>query len=122
VDDYVYYMDVPNNYRLCRYSLNQGVIEVLTDDRIDMFNMGNGKIFYQKSSPSSPALIRMNYDGSDKEIVAEGVFTDINMSSQYVYYHPFESDAPLYHNSITGPINPTSFDAALIATQQNSSK
>jgi hypothetical protein len=115
--DYVYYMDVPNNYRLCRYSLSMGVIEVLTEDRIDMFNMGSGKIFYQKSSPTSPALIRMNYDGSEKEIIAEGVFSDINMTSQYVYFHPFGSDAPMYHNEILGPVNPRPFEAALIATQ-----
>lgn len=122
VDGYAYYMDVPNNYRLCRYSLSEGVIEVLTDDRIDMFNMGNGKIFYQKSSPSSPALIRMNYDGTDKEIIAEGVYSDINMTSQYVYYHPFGSDAPMYHQSILGPVNPHPFEAALIATQQSNDK
>lgn len=116
VDGYVYYMDVPNNYRLCRYSLSEDVIEILTDDRVDMFNMGSGKIFYQKGSSVSPALIRMNYDGSDKETVAEGIFTDINMTSQYVYYHPYGSDAPMFHNSISGPINPTTFDSALNAT------
>lgn len=117
--DYVYYMDVPNNYRLCRYSLSQDVIEVLTEDRIDMFNMGSGKIFYQKSSGKSPALIRMNYDGSEKETIAEGVFCDINMTSAFVYFHPLGNDAPMYHQSIFGQVNPTTFDAARSAINKN---
>ena len=42
--DYVYYLDVANNYRLCRYSRSQNVVEVLTEDRVDCFNMGGGFI------------------------------------------------------------------------------
>ena len=45
--DYVYYMDVENNYRLCRYSLSRNEIEVLTNERIDCFNVGYGYVYYQ---------------------------------------------------------------------------
>ena len=116
MDNYVYYMDISNDYRLCRYDMLQGVIEILTHDRVDFYNIGGGKIFYQKSSKTSPALIRMNLDGSEAETIAEGVFCDINMTSQYVYYRPFGSEVPLYHVSINGPAIPTTFDSARSAS------
>lgn len=115
---YVYYMDVANNYRLCRYSLSADVIEVLTNDRIDSYNMAAGMIYYQKSSSTEPCLMRMALDGSNPEVVAEGVFSDINITSRYVYFHPFENAAPTYRTPVNGPIQVQTFDAALEAALQ----
>ncbi len=97
--DYVYYMDVAENYRLCRYSLSQNVIEVLTDDRVDCFNIGNGYIYYQKNG-DTPQLKCMRTDGSNVLVIAEGNFTNINMTSQYVYFQEFNNEQALYHSYI----------------------
>lgn len=98
--DYVYYMDVANNYRLCRYSFSRDVIEVLTNDRVDCFNVGNGYIYYQKNSTTEPQLKCMLTDGSCMQVVAEGIFTDINMSSKFVYFLEYGDDTTLYHSPL----------------------
>ena len=113
--DYVYYMDVPNNYRLCRYSFTDNVIEVLTEDRIDTYNLCGDMIYYQKNSSIEPSLMRMGLDGSNPEVVAEGIYSHINATSQYVYFHAFESTIPTYRTPIEGPVAVTTFDAALNA-------
>lgn len=95
--NYIYYMDVANNYRLCRYDMNQRVIEVLTNDRVDCFNVGGGYIYYQCNSATSPALKMMGADGSNPTVVAEGNYTNINMTSRYVYFQEFGNDSSLYH-------------------------
>lgn len=95
--DYIYYLDVANNYRLCRYSLSQNTEEVLTNDRVDCFNVGNGFIYYQKNS-TSPCLMCMRTDGSDAQLIAEGIFTNINMTSQYVYFQEYGNDTTVYHS------------------------
>lgn len=95
--NYIYYMDVANDYRLCRYDLNQEVIEVLTNDRVDCFNVGGGYIYYQYNSTTDPALKMMGTDGSNPTIVAEGNYTNINMTSRYVYFQEFGSEGSLYH-------------------------
>ena len=95
--DYVYYMDVDNNYRICRYSLSQNVVEVLTNDRADCFNIGNGYIYYQKNG-SNPELICMRMDGSEPITVAEGTYTNINMTSRYVYFQEFSDPDSWYHS------------------------
>lgn len=112
---YVYYMDVANNYRLCRYSLTDDVIEVLTDDRVDLFNIYDYYIFYQTSSKTEPALKRMYTDGSNAEIIREGVYQNINVTSQYVYFNSFDEPSPVYKTSTYGSVNVTTFDAAMEA-------
>lgn len=111
-DGYVYYMDVSENYRLCRYSLNNNVIEVLTNDRIDMFNVYDSYIYYQVSSTDAPALKRMRTDGSSQELVREGVYQNINVTSEYVYFNAFNETTPVYKTYTYGPVNVTTFDAA----------
>lgn len=95
--DYVYYMDVANNYRLCRYSFSQNLIEVLTTDRVDCYNIGSGYIYYQKNG-TTPQLKCMRADGTDQKVIAEGNYTNINMTSQYVYFQEFGKETSLYHS------------------------
>lgn len=95
--DYVYYMDLDNNYRICRYSMSRDVVEVLTNDRADCFNVGNGYVYYQKNG-DNPQLICMRTDGSDAKVVASGNCTHINMTSRYVYFQYYGEDNTLYHS------------------------
>lgn len=97
---YIYFMDVSNNYRLCRYSLSLNEVQVLTNDRVDCFNVGNGYIYYQKNDSVSPQLRCMRTDGSDNYMVAEGNFTHINMTSRYVYFQAFGNDLTTYHSPL----------------------
>ncbi len=111
-DGYIYYMDVAENYRLCRYSLSANTVEILTNDRVDTFNVGNQYIYYQRNSFSEPALMRMLLDGSSPEVVAEGNYSDINLTSSYAYFHAFGEDTPIYHTPVNGAVNVTPFTAA----------
>lgn len=108
--DYVYYLDVAENYRLCRYSFSQKVVEVLTNDRVDCFNVGGGYIYYQKNG-NTPSLNCMYTDGSGVQVVAEGNYTNINMTSRYVYFQEFGNDTSLYH-AYLGSSSYSTFDSA----------
>ncbi len=107
---YVYYMNNEENFTLCRRSLNGGDEEVLTDDRVDCFNVVNNTwIYYQKNSRTEPALKRMSLDGGNNEIIMYGNFTEINSSSMYVYFRPFDNDTTVYHQLVNAPANPQLF-------------
>ena len=99
---YIYYLDLGNNYRLCRYSIYDHTIEILTSDRVDFYNIGYGVIFYQKNSPTEPALVRMNLDGSDQEIIRPGNHNHINMTSRYVYFQDFGDEVRTYKTPLYG--------------------
>lgn len=118
VGDYVYYMDADSNYRICRYSLLDGSVTPLTQERVDFFNVYDSLIYYQTNS-TQPALKRMNVDGSGEEIVQNGIFKDLNITSQNVYFTGFASEVPVYHTPTFGPLNVTTFDAASQAAASN---
>ncbi len=112
---YIYYLDVADEYKLCRYSLNNDVVEILTHDRVDCFNLAGGYLYYQKNSVDEPALKRMTLDGKEPEIIAEGNYTHINVTSKYVYFSAFGNDIPLYRTPINGPVSVNTFTAAMEA-------
>lgn len=116
---YYYFMDISNDYRLCRYSPSADLVEVITNDRIDFFNIYGDYIYYQKSSAGDPALKRMYTDGSNVETVAEGIYNNINITSNYVYFTEYNSDVPMYKTPVYGSVNVTAFDAANAAAEQN---
>ncbi|MCR5672123.1 MAG: DUF5050 domain-containing protein [Lachnospiraceae bacterium] len=87
----LYFMDMNDNYCLYRYSLSDGQLTKITDERVDTFNVYENVIFYQRNQ--NPALIRVNADGSDPIIIAEGNYENINCTSTYTFYSPFKEDA-----------------------------
>jgi hypothetical protein len=110
---YIYYMNISDNYKLCRYSFQDRTVETLTTDRLDHFNIYENTIYYQKSSSSDPALKRMNLDGSNPEIVDEGNFQNVNITSEFVYYNEFGIPMPVYKTPTTGPIDVQTFAAGM---------
>ncbi len=111
-EGYIYYMDVSSDYRLCRYSLTGNTVEILTNDRVDAFNVGSGYLYYQRNSQTEPALMRMRLDGSEPELVALGNYSNINLTSAYAYFNAFGQEVPVYHTPVNGPVNVTEFAAA----------
>ena len=98
--DYIYYLDVENDYRLCRYVLGSKTLEVLTEERVECFNVGNGYIYYQTYSKQNPKLKMMSTDGSTVATIAEGNYTKINMTSRYVYFQEYGKETVTYHSPI----------------------
>ncbi len=117
--NYVYYMDLDTNYHLCRYSLTDGSVATLTTERVDAFNVYDTIIYYQTGSSNEPALKRIGIDGSNEETIANGYYTDINITSQYVYFRDFNSEIPVYKTSTFGAVNVQTFDAAKDAALKN---
>ena len=95
--------------------MSDDVVEVLTKERVDLFNVYGNYIYYQTSSKPAPALKRMFIDGSSQEIVSEGVYQNINITSQYVYFNAFKEPTPVYRTSTFGPVDVSTFDAAMQA-------
>lgn len=111
---YIYFMDLETDYELHSYNLATGEEMVLSTDRIDFFNVYDSVIYYQKSSKSEPALKRVRIDGTMDEVVMEGVFESVNITSMYAYFHEFGLPTPVYHQSTFGGIAPSVFQPDVI--------
>lgn len=108
--NYIYYVDADRNYGLNRYDITANTVEILTKERVDYFNIGNGYIYYQTAG-SSPALKYMFQDGSGVQTLAEGAFCNIQMTSAYVYFQAFQDEDTMYHTFLGDSIY-TEFTAA----------
>ena len=93
---YFYYMDISDDYKICRYSPSAQTVEILCHDRADNFNVSYGYIYYSVSVGDMPGLYRMHIDGSGRELVYSGYVCDINMTSTYTYFREFNTDYPIY--------------------------
>ncbi|MCR4655856.1 MAG: DUF5050 domain-containing protein [Lachnospiraceae bacterium] len=95
-DNYIYYMSVDNDYALYRYNISANTIERVTEDRVDAFNLIGNFIYYQKNSATEPMLIRMHRDGTGSEIIANGIYMNINTTSYYTYFQDYLDPGKLY--------------------------
>lgn len=96
--NYIYFLNVSEDYILCRYNIMDNTLTRLTSERIDCFNVLGGVIFYQRLG-KDPALIRMTEDGSSVDVIAKGYYCNINMTSQYTFFNDFEDQSVYYYTS-----------------------
>lgn len=96
---YLYFTDCENSYRLARVDLTTNEKIILTDDWVDCFNIYNGTVYFQRNS-DSPALCSVRTDGSDYTVLKEGIYTNINIAGNIVYFKDFHSEL-FYKLSIT---------------------
>lgn len=110
-DGYVYYIDPTDDYSLCRIDPQSLNISLISKERIDFFNIYGSVIYYQVSVGENPALHRVASDGSGDSIIASGVYKDIQTTSEYLYFRPFDSDEVTYHmhhgSSLVEPFIPS---------------
>lgn len=102
IGDIAYYLDAANNYTLTRTDLMSGETVTLTEDRVDCFNIAGSFIYYQRNSESSPALCRIGTAGGESEEIIPGNYTDINITSNYVYFYPYNNSTTCYRCPTTG--------------------
>ncbi|WP_408071529.1 DUF5050 domain-containing protein [Butyrivibrio sp. JL13D10] len=100
--DYVYYIDAAHHYRLCRANLVSGSNEVLTNSRVDYYNMNEFNIFYSTSEAGNQTLRVMKLDGSGNTVIAEGIFHGLSLTSKYLYFKAFGVENVMYHIPIDG--------------------
>lgn len=100
--EYIFYIDPTNNYALCRYDRTTEEDLILTDERVDFYNIYGDIIYYQVSVGEAPALHRINSDGTNDIILSSGVYKDIQTTSEYVYFRAFDDDSVTYHCSHYG--------------------
>jgi hypothetical protein len=113
---YVYYLDLRNDYQLRRYSFSTGVVEILSEERISDYNVGYGYIYYQTMG-DDPHLTVMRSDGSNPQVMASGVYTNLNLTSRYLYFKDYFTENVTYHSPL-GSSSYSVFEAArAVATE-----
>lgn len=117
--NYIYFLDVSSDYSLCRYDLNTGRVDVLSTERVELFNLNDVFIYYQTNTGDTSAFKRMYLDGTGEETIASGTYTNINITSNYVYFQPFENQVIMYKTPAYEAVNVTEFETAKASALEN---
>lgn len=105
-----YFLDVENDYCLTRLDLNTKETRALTTERVDCFNLYGSYIYYARNE--DPALCRIKIDGSDNTEIKSGIFTDINVTSRFVYFRQLDEPDTIYCTPTNGLPSVTVFKPA----------
>ena len=103
VDSYIYYIDVGAGYKLCRTNMSNRIVEVLSNDRVVNYNIGEKMdvIFYQVENGEDHKLMRMKLNGGNQEEIAKGDFFNISITSMYTYCFVKAIDEDIMYRVLT---------------------
>ncbi|MCR5127347.1 MAG: DUF5050 domain-containing protein [Lachnospiraceae bacterium] len=118
--DNVFFLDMDDQLRLKCYSLTNDSVRTISNETIDSYNLYGDIIYYQTvdmTGGSDYALKRIRVDGSGEEVVRPGTAAGIQITSDYVYFHDFANDMPIYQTPTFGSVNVTTFSGASTAVK-----
>lgn len=112
-DTTAYFMDCDSNYAIARTDLATGEKTLLSEDRVDWYNLYGDYIYFQKNESEHPCLGFMRTDGSGYTTLFEGNFKDITITSEYVYFRDFSTDQS-YCVPLGSSASPVAFDPGVV--------
>jgi hypothetical protein len=102
-EDYIYYLDLDNNYSLNRMRLDGSERTVLIDKFCSTYNITNsGKyLYYQVDDEDNSGIGRLNLETMEHELLLEGYYKQIHVTDSYVFFKDYD-DSRTYVLSADG--------------------
>lgn len=93
VDDYIYYINIEDNYKIYRMNLDGSNPTKLVNKRCSTYNITNtGKfLYYQVDNGKSNGIYRMNLTTLDSVSLQKGDYKQINVTEQYVFFKDYDN-------------------------------
>lgn len=107
-----YFMDCDNNYAIACVDLTTGEKTLLSEDRVDWYNVYGDYIYFQRNDAEHPALCRMRTDGTDYKELVDGNYMNISVTSTHVYFQDFISEQTFCMSKASGS-KPEPFDPGI---------
>lgn len=93
----IYFLDCEQNYALMQLNRSQTTPKMLVSDRIESYNVYGDTVYFQRNNLNGDAaLCRIGTDGSNYQVIVEGNFSNINVTSQYVYFNETDNTKTVY--------------------------
>jgi hypothetical protein len=90
---YIYYMDISDNYKLYRMKADGSDKTLLVNKRCSTYNITNsGKyLYYQVDDTKKNSICRLNLETMEAETLLKGNFKQINVTDNYVFFKDFDN-------------------------------
>lgn len=98
----VYYIDGNSDYSIVHTNLEYDSPVYITKDSVESYNVYGSYIYYQRFDEDGSALCMIKNDGSDFQVICEGDFCDIHVTSGFVFFREYHS-GDVYYFPRTNP-------------------
>lgn len=98
----VYYIDGDTDCSIVHTNINFDNPTFITRDSVDSYNVYGSYIYYQRFDEEGSALCMIKNDGTEFQVLKEGDYCDIHVTSYYVFFRDFHS-GDMYYFSRTNP-------------------
>lgn len=116
-DNNVYYLDVNRDNALVHVNIQFGNPVTLSTDSIDLYNVYGSTIFYQRYRKDGSSLCMIKNDGSGFRELAGGNYSNIHVTSYYIYFTDFKT-GQVFYTPTANPGEIFSFHPGVIATKK----
>lgn len=91
-NNYLYYINIEDNYKIYRANQDGSNPVVLVDDRCSTYNITNsGKyLYYQVDHGDNSRISRLNLETQESEKLLDGDYKQIHVTDNYVFFRDFE--------------------------------
>ncbi|MEG1291889.1 MAG: DUF5050 domain-containing protein [Lachnospiraceae bacterium] len=112
---YYYFMDCDNDFHLTQVQKSNQQKTDLSNHRVDCYNIYGNYAYYQVNDKKKQGLYRKSLNASSQEeLILEGNYCDINITSNYVYFRSYQSKDDFFQTPTSGPVavTPLTFSKA----------
>ncbi|MBR3308181.1 MAG: DUF5050 domain-containing protein [Lachnospiraceae bacterium] len=98
----VYFLDLDDDMHLKSWFIGDSTTTLISDERIETFNLYGDTIYYQTTADSGYYFKKIRVDGTGETTLKDGVVSNIQVTSEGVYFTDFNSELPLYRIAAGG--------------------
>ena len=111
-DQYIYYMDVTDDYCIYRINPDGTGLMKLTDKRASTYNITNSGsyLYYQVDNTKNNGIYRLNLETMEQVLLLKGNYKNINVTENYVFFQSFDN-AETYAVRADGSLEVNLFEA-----------
>lgn len=103
--EYLYFMNMGDNYSLCRVHTDGSNPATLVRERLATFNISrSGRYLYYQADCGTESYLGQ-YDSEKKEttLIKKGSFSNINVCSDYVFFQQYDNSDKQYYFKTNNP-------------------
>lgn len=92
-ENYIYFLDLDNDYALTRINSDGTSPEVIVNDRVLTYNFSTdgNYLYYQLDKQDESCICQMNLTTRKENVLLKGNFSNINVTSRYVFFQEFDT-------------------------------
>ena len=101
----MYFIDLDNGHRVCKSAVGSTDKQIVTSYPAQFYNIDGIYLYYQSMKGNPDGLYKVDMATGAEELLAEGQFNNINITSKYVYFADYFSGktyhCPIYGNAVS---------------------